>query len=269
MGTKGRAVAEVTVKIKSKTGSRRKSKGKVKERVKTTVKANVAPDLHQAQLQGTTNAPVGTPDNPSDKVLTLANLITLCRFLLTVAFLVLFVKDTQRTLALIFYTIAAITDFLDGWVARATQTVSWVGKVSDPIMDRVLLFTGVLGLVVVGDLPLWVAIFVIGRDIVLLGGNIYLRKFWKRPVDVIFIGKLATALFMTGFCFLLIGIGEVVSPALCSFSWMPGFNGQPTSVGIYLVYVAIVLSTITAVIYYKQGFAIKDEVLAQRAQESE
>ena len=165
----------------------------VKERVKTTVKDERCPDVHQAQLARDDHGSVGTPDNPSDKILTLANFITICRFLLTVAFLVLFVKDTQRTLALIFYTIAAITDFLDGWVARATQTVSWVGKVSDPIMDRVLLFTGVLGLVVVGDLPLWVAIFVIGRDIGAFGGNIYLRKFWKRPVDVIFIGKLATA----------------------------------------------------------------------------
>ena len=44
--------------------------------------------------------------------------------------------------------VAAITDFLDGQIARRTNTVSWVGKIMDPIMDRLLLFTGVLGLVV-------------------------------------------------------------------------------------------------------------------------
>ena len=198
------------------------------------MKENVAPDLVRAQLEGVAQGPVGTPENPSNKILTLANLITICRF-------------------------------LDGWVARATQTVSWFGKVSDPIMDRVLLFTGVLGLVITGDLPIWVAIFVVGRDIVLLGGNIYLRKFWKRPVDVIFIGKLATALFMTGFCLLLLDVPQVTGLPLTTWSWLPGFNGQPTSAGIYLVYIAMVFSTITAVTYYKQGFAIKDEVLAQRA----
>ncbi len=237
---------------------------KVKERVKTTVKTNLAPDVAQAQIEGSTTSPIGTPDNPSDKVLTLANFITLCRFLLTIAFLVLYVHESQRHIALACYIVAAITDFLDGWVARATQTVSWLGKVSDPIMDRVLLFTGVLGLVIIGDLPLWVAVFVIGRDLVLLGGNIYLRKFWKRPVDVIFIGKLATALFMTGFCFLLLGIVEVTGPTIVAASWLPGFNGEPASIGIYMVYLATIFSTITAVTYYKQGFAIKDKVLAER-----
>jgi len=240
----------------------------MKERVKTLAKTQIAPDVHQAQVDGTAVAEPGTPDNPSDKILTLANFITICRFLLTMAFLVLFIRRTNRTLALTFYTVAAITDFLDGWVARATKTVSWFGKVADPIMDRVLLFTGVLGLVVVGDLPLWVAIFVIGRDLVLLGGNIYLRQFYKRPVDVIFIGKLSTALFMTGFCFLLLDLAHVTGPTILPVSWLPGFNGGSASIGIYMVYVAIVLSTITAVIYYRQGFAIKDRVLAEREEQA-
>lgn len=241
---------------------------RIKVAFKAWVRSQIAPDVLKAQLNGTIDAPSGTPDNPSDKILTLANLITIARFLLTIAFLVLFAQGTNRTLALTFYTVAAITDFLDGWVARATQTVSWFGKVSDPIMDRVLLFVGVIGLVLVGDLPLWIAIFVIGRDIVLLGGNIYLHKFWKRPVDVIYIGKLSTALFMTGFCFLLLGLMKVQGPAVFNVSWLPGLNGTSASIGIYMVYVAIVLSTITAVIYYKRGFAIKDRVLTERAMES-
>ena len=240
----------------------------IKDRVKTMAKNQIAPDVHQAQVEGTAVAQPGTPDNPSDKILTLANFITICRFVLTMAFLVLFVHRTNRTLALTFYTVAAITDFLDGWIARATQTVSWFGKVADQIMDRVLLFTGVVGLVAVGDLPLWVAVFVIGRDIVLLGGNIYLRQFYKRPVDVIYIGKVATALFMTGFCFLLLDLVHVTGPALVSYEWLPGFNGQSASIGIYMVYVATVLSTITAVIYYRQGFAIKDRVLAEREKQA-
>lgn len=239
----------------------------VKEKIKKTVKENVAPDVDASQREGTTTAPVGTPDNPSDKVLTVANFITLCRFALTVAFLVLFIHEEQRPLALACYAIAAVTDFLDGWVARATQTVSWFGKVCDPIMDRVLLFTGVLGLVIVGDLPLWVALFVIGRDIVLFGGTLYLRQFWKRPVDVIYIGKVATALFMTGFCLLLLNLGRITGPHLVDASWLPGFNGQSASFGIYLVYLGVIFSTITAVTYYKQGFAIKDRVLAERAAE--
>ena len=64
---------------------------------------------------------------------------------LTFAFLYLFITGSNRMLALVLYAVAASTDFLDGQVARRTQTVSWVGKIMDPIMDRVLLFTGVLG----------------------------------------------------------------------------------------------------------------------------
>ena len=108
------------------------------------------------------------------------------------------------------------------------------------------------------------AIFVIGRDLVLLGGNIYLRQWYKRPVDVIYIGKVSTALFMTGFCFLLVNLCVVTGPTLLEVSWLPGFNGQPASLGIYMVYIAIVLSTITAVIYYKQGFAIRDAIIAEQ-----
>ena len=236
----------------------------VKDKLKKTVKENVAPDVAVAQRVGMADAPVGTSENPSDKILTLANFITICRFVLTVVFLVLFVHGGDRTVALVCYTVAAITDFLDGWVARATQTVSWFGKVSDPIMDRVLLFTGVVGLVAVGDLPLWVAVFVIGRDIVLFGGTMYLRKFWKRPVDVIYIGKVATALLMTGFCFLLLDLCHVSGLSLTDASWLPGFNGESASIGIYMVYLGVIFSTVTAVIYYRDGFAIKDRVLAER-----
>ena len=242
--------------------------GTVLERFKLAMKKSIAPDIVEAQLEGTITAPAGTSENPADKLLTFANFITICRFVLTVLFLVLYIRGgSMRTVAVGCYIAAAISDFLDEWVARATQTVSWFGKVSDPIMDIVLLFIGVIGLVAIGDLPLWVAVFVIGRDLILLGGNMYLRKFWTRPVDVIFIGKLGTALFMTGFCFLLVRLWIVDTICLLPVSWLPGFNGEPVSVGIYMIYIAIILSTITAVIYYKQGFAIKAEVLARRAAE--
>lgn len=239
----------------------------VKERVKTTVKNNLAPDVAQAQAEGTVKTPVGTPDNPSDKVLTLANFITICRFFLTIAFLVLSIRGENRSVAVACYIVAAITDFLDGWIARSTQTVSWFGKVCDPIMDVILLFVGVIGLVVVGDLPAWLAAFVIGRDLILAGGVVYLRQFSKRPVDVIFIGKMGTALFMTGFCFVMANLFCITSPRLFDVSWLPGFNGQQVSIGIYMLYVAVVLSTITAITYYRQGFAIKDRVLEERARQ--
>ncbi len=132
------------------------------------------------------DAPVGTPDNPSHRIFTVANVITFCRLALTIAFLVLFAQGEDRYVSLALYAVAAITDFLDGTVARATQTVSWVGKIMDPIMDRILLLAGVLGLMLTGELPLWVAAFVIIRDGYLAWGAWFLQRYRRRPVDVVY-----------------------------------------------------------------------------------
>lgn len=221
-------------------------------------------DAETAQRSGTATAPVGTPDNPSFKILTVANVITACRLALTVAFLVLFVQGTNRVLALSFYAIAAVTDFLDGQVARRTQTVSWLGKVMDPIMDRVLLFTGVVGLMATGELPIWVAVFVIGRDTYLFFGALRVRKYRKRPIDVVYIGKVTTALLMAGFVLLLLDWPQISGLGLVNVSWLPGLNSTGAGLGIFFVYAGVVCSTITACIYTHQALMIRKKALEER-----
>ncbi|MDO4536691.1 MAG: CDP-alcohol phosphatidyltransferase family protein [Coriobacteriales bacterium] len=238
------------------------------ERAKSTIKGVVAPDAAASQEQGTATAPLGTSENPSNAVVTLANFITLCRFILTVIFLVLFVQKNEATRipALALYAIAACTDFLDGQVARRTQTVSWVGKIMDPLMDRFLLFTGVLGLVATGELPIWVACFVIGRDLYLGGAAMVLRRYRTRPLDVIYVGKVATALLMSGFVLLLIAQPVVPALGLINVSWLPGLNHESAPLGIFFVYVGLICSTIAMVTYTVQGFRIRSEVLRARAE---
>ncbi len=94
---------------------------------------------------------IGTSDYPSNKIFTISNFITFTRLILTLVFLYLFVTDNNRVIAIVIYAVAASTDWMDGQIARMTKTVSWLGKVMDPICDRALLFTGVLGLVVRGE----------------------------------------------------------------------------------------------------------------------
>ena len=107
---------------------------------------------------------IGTSDYPSNKIFTISNFITAIRLILTLVFLYLFINNENRYVALVIYAIAASTDWLDGQIARMTKTVSWLGKMMDPVVDRALLFTGVLGLVARGELPLWVCVVIIGRD---------------------------------------------------------------------------------------------------------
>lgn len=240
-----------------------------REEIKDQVRNQVDSDALTAQQEGTATSPVGTPDNPSHQVWTVANVITFARFALTIAFLVLFASGRDRALALTFYAVAAVTDFLDGQVARRTQTVSWLGKVMDPIMDRVLLFTGVLGLVITGELPLWVAVVVIGRDVYLAIGEMLLQRYRRRPVDVVYSGKIATALLMFGFCDLLLGLPQVGGLGWVSAAWLPGLNQTPAALGIFFVYVGLVFSIVTAVRYTMTGLRIRRQALEEREREAQ
>lgn len=198
---------------------------------------------------------IGTSDYPSNKIFTISNFITFTRLVLTLVFLYLFSTDFNRYVALAIYAVAASTDWLDGQIARMTKTVSWLGKMMDPIVDRALLFTGVLGLVVRGELPVWVCAVVIGRDVYLALGNIVVRRFHRRPIDVVYPGKIATALLMSGFTLMLLGL-----PVVDGFSWLPagaaafpGLNGSSVPMGIFFVYLGVCFSLLTAVIYTVKG----------------
>ena len=236
------------------------------ERAKSTIKGVVAPDAAASQESGTVTAPLGTSQNPSNAVLTVPNLITFCRFILTIVFLVLFVQhdDSKRMIALSLYAIAACTDFLDGQIARRTQTVSWVGKVMDPIMDRVLLFTGVLGLMAKGELPVWVACFVVGRDAYLAIMAMYLRRYEKRPLDVIYVGKMATACLMIGFVDLLINFPRIEGLGIVDVHWLPGLNHTASALGIFFVYLGVICSALAAVIYTYKGYKVRNAVIQAR-----
>jgi cardiolipin synthase len=204
----------------------------------------------------------GTSENPSREVFTAANLITFCRLVLTLLFLWVFGTGQNRIAALVIYVIAASSDFLDGVIARSTNTVSWFGKVLDPIVDRLLLFSGVIGLLIRGELPVWVTVFVIARDIYLAIGAQALHKYRTRPVDVVYIGKVTTALLMTGFSDLLLGAPVIDGLGIMDVSWLPVLNGQAGPIGMLLVYAGCVCSLVTAIIYTREGLAIRRDAIA-------
>ena len=198
---------------------------------------------------------IGTSDYPSNKIFTISNFITFIRLILTLVFLYLFVTDFNRYVALAIYAVAASTDWLDGQIARMTKTVSWLGKMMDPIVDRALLFTGVIGLVARGELPVWVCLAIVGRDIYLFLGNLVVRRFHRRPIDVVYTGKIATAMLMTGFSLMLLGLPVLDGLRLVpdAVAFLPGLNGHEAPLGIFFVYMGVVFSLITAVVYTLKG----------------
>ena len=214
---------------------------------------------------------IGTSDYPSNKIFTISNFITFTRLILTGVFLYLFGTDFNRYVALVIYAVAASTDWLDGQIARMTKTVSWLGKLLDPIVDRALLFCGVVGLVAREELPLWICLAIVGRDIYLFLGNFVVKRYHKRPIDVVFVGKLATALLMSGFTLMLLGLP--VLDGLCivpdSLTWLPGLNCTPVPLGIFFVYAGVCCSLLTGLVYTVKGLQAIRNAIAHPEDEDE
>jgi cardiolipin synthase len=187
-------------------------------------------------------------DEATNSILTVANLISFIRLCLIPSYL-FFLFSGNDYLACFFFALAAITDFLDGQVARRTHTVSKLGQVLDPAIDTLLMITGIVGVFAIGRLPLWIMIFVFVRELFLLiGGAILLKRFNIR-VPVIYPGKFATTFLFIGIAGLLLGAPQIAGLGLCDISWLPGFNYGPCGWAIWFVYAGVALQ-LGVTVYY-------------------
>lgn len=188
-----------------------------------------------------------------NKIVTVPNIITLCRFLLIPVFIYLRFFTPYKFAALIVFAIAACTDWVDGQVARRTGQVSRLGKVFDPLVDRFLLATGVISVCVEGSLPLWIVILLVSRDLLLLIEGRVQIYLMDHLVPVSYVGKFATTFLLFGFCFLLLQTPVVGGLGIAEISWLPGLGAEPAYLGIYLVYIGVVLSITVFIIYNVRG----------------
>lgn len=134
----------------------------------------------------------------SKQFFTASNLISLVRLVMTVP-IVWALLTQQLTLAFGLCVIAAFSDWLDGAVARATQTVSEWGKILDPIADKVLVGSVVVVLLVNHLLPIWFVCVVLGRDALIIVGGLFARKYTPIVLPSLWSGKLAvSAIAFTG-----------------------------------------------------------------------
>ena len=172
--------------------------------------------------------------HPHSEVYSVANLITVIRLLMVPFFFTVLLRDSARSrmAAFVIYAVAASTDWVDGQIARRTHTVTTVGKILDPLVDRLLLASGVLGLYIIDELPLWIPIVLVLRDVYLLYGSYVLERHGLR-LPVTYIGKVTTAVLLAGFSSLIAG-------------W-PVVDGRV--LGSWFVYVGIALSLLAAIGY--------------------
>lgn len=136
----------------------------------------------------------------------MANMITLSRLLLIPFFLYfMFSSPPQNLLATIVFVAAALTDTLDGYVARRLDQVTELGKKIDPLTDRIFIVTAVIALYLRDSQPPLLALAILlVRELFLLFGYFYLKQQGKQ-LRVSFLGKTATAILMTAFAFMILG----------------------------------------------------------------
>lgn len=189
----------------------------------------------------------------SHDVYTLANIITVLRLMLVPFFFAVMITEKNDVLAFALFALAASTDWLDGQIARRTGTVTEIGKAIDPIVDRLLIAAGVVGLYLDARLPLWIVLFLLARDLYLLSGASWLARKRAGRLPVIYIGKLTTAVLLTGFSGLILNMPKVPGLGLFETQLLPGLNGQAVAVWMWLIYIGVVLSALTAVTYTSQA----------------
>lgn len=101
----------------------------------------------------------------------LANKLTLIRIVLVPVFLLFISMNTRSTIAIstLIFIIAAITDQLDGYVARSRNEVTKFGKFMDPLADKLLVTSALVALVQYNIIPTWIAMIIIGREFAVTG----------------------------------------------------------------------------------------------------
>ncbi|NJK62554.1 MAG: CDP-diacylglycerol--glycerol-3-phosphate 3-phosphatidyltransferase [Synechococcaceae cyanobacterium SM2_3_1] len=157
--------------------------------------------------------------------MTLASWITLLR-LLGIPFILvgLSLGTLQgRWLAVAGFAVAALTDWVDGYIARRFNQITDLGKVLDPLVDKLLVMAAVLGLVANGQIPAWGAFLLLGRELVISGWRVN----QPRISGANFWGKAKTVM-------------QIVAILLLLGSW-PG--------GLICFWLAVVLTLISGLIY--------------------
>ena len=127
----------------------------------------------------------------SKELRSIPNLLSLLRLVMVPVFLYLLLID-QFVWALVVLAVASFTDWLDGFIARKFNQITELGKVLDPAADRLFILASLIGLTVNGNIPAWLAVIIIARDVMLLAVYPILASHGYGPLPVHFLGKAGT-----------------------------------------------------------------------------
>jgi len=166
----------------------------------------------------------------------LPNVLSLVRIFLVpvlVVFLIVVPRPYNLTAAVVFLA-AVLTDWLDGRIARSTRQVTTLGKLLDPMADKLLISASLISLVQVGRVPAWMVVLIVGRDLAITG----LRGIAASQNVIIQANDFGKATMCA----------EVIAVALLILNW-PAIS---VPLGQTALMVAILLSLVSGAIYFQK-----------------
>lgn len=166
----------------------------------------------------------------TERVLTVPNLVSFARLGLLPVFIWLIATDNIAAAGWLFGVIAA-TDWVDGYLARRLDQVTELGKLLDPVADRLAVAIAVIGGLIAGALPAWFGWAVIAREALIAVGALAVGLAAGSKLEVRKLGKIATFGVYSAVAWFYIGEG---TPA-AFFTWIAYIGGVPSLALYYVV----------------------------------
>ncbi|MDH6453328.1 MULTISPECIES: CDP-diacylglycerol--glycerol-3-phosphate 3-phosphatidyltransferase [unclassified Streptomyces] len=217
--------------------------------------AGVVPDLASEDADSAAKPPRGKKIAAAAvnqaSVWNIANLLTMLRLVLVPGFVALMLADgghdpAWRSFAWAAFSVAMITDLFDGHLARTYNLVTDFGKIADPIADKAIMGAALICLSGLGDLPWWVTLVILGREL-----GITLLRFLVIRYGVIPAsrgGKLKT-----------------LSQGIAVGMYILALTGWLATARFWVMAVAVVLTVSTGLDYVRQAIVLRRQGIAERA----
>ena len=183
----------------------------------------------------------------------LPNCLTVSRLVLSLVLLLVLTSTSMpynKTLALVVFVVAALTDWWDGLLARRNKNITPFGQLMDPLADKVLVTSAFISLVELQLVPAWIVVLIITREFLVTGlrlllassGHILSAGLW---------GKLKTIWQMVAIIAILSGLvlRDDILPCW-QVNWMPTYNLIFVWVAWSLALIAAVVTMMSGIIYF-------------------
>ena len=183
------------------------------------------------------------------------NMLSILRLIMVPIFLLLLLNG-EFLASLIVLAVASATDWLDGQIARRFNQITRLGQMLDPAADRLFIFATLIGLTINGNIPLWLAVIVVSRDVMLLVVYPILANHGYGPLPVHFLGKAGTFALLYALPLLLMAdVWPQAQAVILPLAWGFAYWG----IGLYWLSGVLYVAHVIKLVFYDNKKSSKVE----------